>query len=67
MENIPAIGSLISQYGFPVVVSGALFWYIVNENRATRTIVEDMKSIVQANTEATKEMMELVKELTRHQ
>ena len=63
--DISQLGTLISQYGFPIVACGALFWYIVNESRENRKVTEELRDIVKANTEAMKELIELVKEVTR--
>lgn len=59
------IGQLIGAYGFPIVACGALFWYIVKEQKETRTVLEELKGIIQSNTETTKQFTELVKEVTR--
>lgn len=58
-----AIGQLIGTYGFPIVACGALFWYIVKEQRETRKVLEDMKAIIENNTSITKEFLTLVKEV----
>ena len=63
--DISQIGTLISQYGFPIVACGALFWYIVKESRENRKVTEELREIVKANTEAMKELIELVKEASR--
>lgn len=63
--DISQLGALISQYGFPIVACGALFWYIVKESRENRKVTEELRDIVKANTEAMKELIELVKEVTR--
>lgn len=63
--DISQLGTLISQYGFPIVACGALFWYIVKESRENRKVTEELRDIVKANTEAMKELIELVKEVTR--
>lgn len=66
MENVTAIGTLISQYGFPIVACGALFWYIVKEQRETRKVMEELKGIIKDSTEMTKQFFELVKEITKN-
>lgn len=41
MENITAIVQAISTVGFPIVMTGALFWYMVKENRETREVIQN--------------------------
>lgn len=52
--DIAAIGQLIGSYGFPIVACGALFWYIVKEER-------EMRSIVQQNTTVIAQLLEHLK------
>lgn len=63
--DIGTIGQLIGSYGFPIVACGALFWYIVKEQRETRAVLDELKSIIQSNTEMTKQFYDLVKEVTK--
>lgn len=62
-----AVGQLIGSYGFPIVACGALFWYIVKEQRDTRAVLDELKSIIQNNTSITQQFFELVKEVTRNE
>ena len=64
--DITTIGQLIGSYGFPIVACGALFWYIVKEQRETRAVLDELKSIIQNNTETQKMILDLAKEVTRH-
>ena len=57
-----SIGQLIGTYGFPIVACGALFWYIVKEQRETRKVLEDMKAIIENNTSITREFLQFVKQ-----
>lgn len=66
MDQIPTIANLIGQYGFPMVACGALFWYIVHEQRETRKVMEELKAIISDNTKMVNQFFDLVKELTRH-
>lgn len=59
------IGQLIGSYGFPIVACGALFWYIVKEQRETRAVLDELKAIIQSNTEITKQFSDLVREVTK--
>lgn len=64
-ETMQLIGQFIAQYGFPIVVSGALFWYIVVEARANRKVIEQLKDVLSDNTKVMTAFTELVKEVTR--
>ena len=64
--DVSAIGQLIGSYGFPIVACGALFWYIVKEQRETRSALNDLKTIIQSNTETQKALLDFVKEVTRN-
>lgn len=44
--DIASIGQLIGSYGFPIVACGALFWYIVKEEREMRTIVQQNTTVI---------------------
>lgn len=46
METVNTVGQLISIYGFPIVASGALFWFIIKENREMRTIIDRNTSVL---------------------
>ena len=52
--DLASIGQLIGSYGFPIVACGALFWYIVKEER-------EMRSIVQQNTTVIAQLLEHLK------
>ena len=41
MEHITEIVQAISTVGFPIVMTAALFWYMVTENRETRKVIEN--------------------------
>ena len=64
--DIATIGQLIGSYGFPVVASGALFWYIVKEQRETRAVLDELKSIIQNNTDTQRMILDFVREVTRN-
>ena len=65
-NSISLVGTFINQYGFPIVVCGALFWYIVTETRANRKILEEIKGVLSENTKVMMAFTDLVKELTRN-
>ena len=41
-----AVASLIGSLGFPIVMSGALFWYMVVEQRANREAINNNTSVM---------------------
>ena len=65
-NSISLVGSFVNQYGFPMVVAGALFWYIVVETRANRKVIEELKTVLAQHTEMVKQFSDTIKELTRH-
>lgn len=66
-DTMSVIGQFISQYGFPIVVSVALFWYIVVEGRANRKVIEELKQVLLENTRVMTAFTDLVKEVTRNE
>lgn len=66
-ELVDQIGKIIGSYGFPIVACGALFWYIVKEQRETRAVLDQLKSIIQSNTETQRMILEFVKGVGRHE
>lgn len=65
-NSISLVGNFVNQYGFPMVVAGALFWYIVVETRANRKVIEELKIVLGQHTEMVKQFSDTIKELTRH-
>ena len=65
-NSISLVGSFVNQYGFPMVVSGALFWYIVVETRANRKVIDDLKEVLKEHTQIVSQLTDLMKEMTRH-
>lgn len=64
--DIGTVGQMIGSYGFPIVACGALFWYIVKEQRDTRAVLDELKRIIQNNTETQRMILDFVKEVTRN-
>lgn len=69
---IEQLGKILGQYGFPIIVSGALFWYIVVESKANRKAIEDLekaisnlKDCLENNNKITESFVDLVKEWRR--
>ena len=44
--DVATITSLIGSLGFPIVVSGALFWYIVKSQREMRDAVDNNTKVM---------------------
>lgn len=65
-STMQLIGQFISQHGFPIVVSAALFWYIVVEGRANRKVIEELKDVLTENTKVMTAFTDLIKEVTRN-
>lgn len=65
-NSISLVGNFVNQYGFPMVVAGALFWYIVVETRANRKVIEELKEVIKQHTNMVTQFTDTVKELTRH-
>lgn len=63
--DVNAISQFIGSYGFPIVACGALFWYIVKEQRESRKTQDELKSVIQSNTEMIKQLCELVREVIK--
>lgn len=66
VDTMQMIGQFISQYGFPIVVSAALFWYIVVEARSNRKVIEELKQVLSENTKVMTAFTDLVKQVTRN-
>ena len=65
-NSISLVGSFVNQYGFPMVVAGALFWYIVVETRANRKVIDELKEVIKQHTTMVTQFNDTIKELTRH-
>lgn len=65
-NSISLVGNFVNQYGFPMVVSGALFWYIVVETRANRKVIEELKEVIKQHSNMVTQFNDTIKELTRH-
>lgn len=46
VELINSIGQFVGTYGFPIVMCGLLFWYMVKEQRETRQVIEGNTKIL---------------------
>ena len=50
--------SAISTVGFPIVMCGALFWYIQKENAANRDKIDKLSDVLSANTAVISKLLE---------
>lgn len=60
MEYLEVISSLIGNLGFPIVCCGALFWYVTKHTDKQHKEIDELKSIVERNTEVLTDLKELI-------
>ena len=58
------IVQIISTLGFPIVMCGALFWYMVKKITAHQDETERLKDTINKNTKVLAELTTLIKILT---
>lgn len=61
--TIDVISEFISNVGFPIAVTGALFYQMIKTNEANQKTFNEFKEIIQSNTHSITEMRNIVKEL----
>lgn len=61
--TIDVISEFISNVGFPIAVTGALFYQMSKTNEANLKTFNEFKEIIQSNTHSITEMRNIVKEL----
>lgn len=54
------IVEIISQIGFPIVCCGALFWYVVKEQRSTREAMESLKDVITENSKLLESIVSII-------
>ena len=59
-----SIIQIISSLGFPIVMCGALFWYMVKQREAHQEETEHLKDTIAENTKVLAELTTLIKVLT---
>lgn len=59
-----SIIQIVSTLGFPIVMCGALFWYMVKQRDAHREETEHLKDTLNENTKVLAELTVLIKFLT---
>ena len=55
---------IISSLGFPIVMCGALFWYMVKQREAHKEETDHLKDTISENTKVLTELTALIKILT---
>lgn len=55
---------LISSLGFPIVMCGALFWYMVKQREVHKEETDHLKDTINDNTKVLAELTTLIKVLT---
>lgn len=58
---------IISTLGFPIVMCGALFWYMVKQRQGHQEETEHLKDTIAENTKVLAELTTLIKVLTDEQ
>lgn len=62
--NADTIIQIVSSLGFPIVMCGALFWYMVKQREAHKEETEHLKDTLNENTKVLAELTTLIKVLT---
>lgn len=55
---------VVSSLGFPIVMCGALFWYMVKQREAHQEETDHLKDMINENTKVLTELVTLIKVLT---
>lgn len=55
---------VVSSLGFPIVMCGALFWYMVKQREAHQEETDHLKDMINENTKVLTELVVLIKVLT---
>ena len=61
--TIDVISDFISNVGFPIAVTGALFYQMIKTSEANNRTFQEFKVIIQDNTSSINQMQQLIKEL----
>lgn len=67
MEWFDVISRLIGNLGFPVVCCGALFWYVTTHTDKQHEEMQELKSIVEKNTDILKDLKDLIATVLNHE
>lgn len=55
---------IVSSLGFPIVMCGALFWYMVKQREVHKEETDNLKDTINENTKVLAELTTLIKILT---
>lgn len=55
---------IVSSLGFPIVMCGALFWYMVKQREVHKEETDHLKDTINENTKVLAELTTLIKVLT---
>lgn len=61
--NVEFVSDFISNVGFPIAVTAALFYQMSKTGEANNRTFQEFKSIIQENTSSINQMQQVVKEL----
>lgn len=61
--NTSDIIQIVSSLGFPIVMCGALFWYLVRQQKTHQEETEHLKDTIAENTKVLAELTVFIKEL----
>lgn len=59
-----SIIQIVSSLGFPIVMCGALFWYMVKQREVHKEETDHLKDTINENTKVLAELTTLIKVLT---
>lgn len=60
--DIQMIIDLVTTLGFPIVVCGALFYYMVKQGERNHKTIKELSDTIQGNTKVLTELYTLIKE-----
>lgn len=67
MDIIQVLTEVVTQVGFPIVMAGALFWYINKLTESHKEEVRAMMESINSNTNVLSELKELIKVLIKNE
>lgn len=60
--NVNDISQLVSNLGFPIVVTGVLFWFMYKNSLMYNNTIDKMRETIDKNTQLIQEMLNRFKE-----
>lgn len=58
--DVQVVGQLIASLGFPIVASGALFWFVNKQEERHKTEIESVRETLEENTQVLTSLKELI-------